>query len=66
MLIINENKLIHTDDFNDVIEHFGIKGMKLRHRSLFINLKCMLICRKKNQKKQNEEVRKLKKKLLRN
>ena len=28
MLIINENELVHTDDFNDVIEHFGIKGMK--------------------------------------
>lgn len=28
MLIIYENELIHTDDFNDVIEHFGVKGMK--------------------------------------
>lgn len=28
MLIISENELIHTDDFNDVIEHFGVKGMK--------------------------------------
>ena len=28
MLIIHENELIHTDDFNDVIEHFGVKGMK--------------------------------------
>ena len=28
MLIISENKIVHTDDFNDVIEHFGIKGMK--------------------------------------
>lgn len=28
MLIINENELIHTDDFNDIIEHYGIRGMK--------------------------------------
>ena len=32
MLIISENELIHTDDFNDVIEHFGVKGMKWGHR----------------------------------
>lgn len=28
MLIISENELVHTDNFDDVIEHFGIKGMK--------------------------------------
>lgn len=32
MLIIHENELIHIDDFNDVIEHFGIKGMKWGNR----------------------------------
>lgn len=28
MIIISENQLIHTDSFDDVIEHFGTKGMK--------------------------------------
>lgn len=33
MLIISENELIHTDDFGDVIEHFGVKGMKWGQRT---------------------------------
>ena len=28
MLIINEDTLIHTDSSSDVIEHFGVKGMR--------------------------------------
>ena len=28
MKIINGDKLIHTDNAGDVIEHFGTKGMK--------------------------------------
>ena len=28
MFIITENELIHTDSTSDVIEHFGVKGMK--------------------------------------
>jgi hypothetical protein len=28
MIIISENEIIHTDSFDDVIEHFGTKGMK--------------------------------------
>lgn len=28
MKLIDGNKLIHTDNSEDVIEHFGIKGMK--------------------------------------
>lgn len=28
MKIINNGKLIHTDQASDVIQHFGTKGMK--------------------------------------
>ena len=31
MLIIKEDTLIHTDSSSDVIEHFGIKGMRWGH-----------------------------------
>lgn len=30
MLIIHDNELIHADNFDDIIQHFGIKGMKYR------------------------------------
>ena len=33
MLIIKEDTLIHTDSSSDVIEHFGVKGMKWGIRS---------------------------------
>ena len=32
MLIINEDTLIHTDSSSDVIEHFGVKGMRWGQR----------------------------------
>ena len=32
MLIISENKLIHTESFQDIIEHHGVKGMKWGQR----------------------------------
>lgn len=32
MIIISENELIHTDRFDDVIEHHGVKGMKWGQR----------------------------------
>lgn len=32
MLIISENKLLHTDSCQDIIEHHGIKGMKWGQR----------------------------------
>lgn len=65
MLIIHENELIHTDDFNDVIEHFGIKGMKWGHRRAANNgvprigqfsgrIKKNLVARK-NMKRANEK-----------
>lgn len=28
MILIEENELIHVDSCDDVIEHFGTKGMK--------------------------------------
>lgn len=28
MLVIYDNKLIHTDSSSDIIEHFGVRGMK--------------------------------------
>lgn len=32
MILIEENKLIHADSCDDVIQHFGIKGMKWGNR----------------------------------
>jgi len=32
MKLINGDKLVHTDNSEDVIEHFGIKGMKWGQR----------------------------------
>ena len=32
MIIISENELLHTDNFDDVIEHHGVKGMKWGQR----------------------------------
>lgn len=32
MIIISENKLIHTDSCQDIIEHHGVKGMKWGQR----------------------------------
>lgn len=31
-MIISENELLHTDNFSDVIEHHGVKGMKWGQR----------------------------------
>ena len=32
MIIINEDTLIHTDSSSDVIQHFGVKGMRWGQR----------------------------------
>ena len=32
MIIINEDTLIHTDSSSDIIEHFGVKGMRWGQR----------------------------------
>lgn len=39
MKLINGDKLIHTDNSEDVIEHFGIKGMKWGIRSRHADLR---------------------------
>lgn len=33
MILIEENELIHVDSCDDVIEHFGVKGMKWGQRA---------------------------------
>lgn len=42
MIIISENELIHTDSFDDVIEHFGTKGMKWGMRKTKADFKTLL------------------------
>ena len=37
MIIINEDTLIHTDSSSDVIEHFGVKGMRWGQRRVISN-----------------------------
>ena len=37
MIIINEDTLIHTDSSSDVIQHFGVKGMKWGQRRVISN-----------------------------
>ena len=37
MIIINEDTLIHTDSSSDVIEHFGVKGMRWGQRRARVN-----------------------------
>ena len=37
MIIINEDTLIHTDSSSDIIQHFGVKGMKWGQRRVISN-----------------------------
>lgn len=34
MILIEENELIHVDSCDDVLEHFGVKGMKWGNRKV--------------------------------
>ena len=65
MIIINEDTLIHTDSSSDVIEHFGVKGMRWGQRRARVNgmpkigqfsgrIKKNLVTRK-NMKRANEK-----------
>lgn len=37
MIIINEDALIHTDSSSDIIQHFGVKGMRWGQRRVISN-----------------------------
>lgn len=50
MLIIKEDTLIHTDSSSDVIEHYGIKGMRWGIRSRHKVLKDLYSSYKEAQK----------------
>lgn len=39
MKLIYEDKIVHTDSTSDVIQHFGVKGMKWGVRSRHADLK---------------------------
>ena len=65
MIIINEDTLIHTDSSSDVIQHFGVKGMRWGQRRSRANgmprigqfsgrIKKNLVARK-NMKRANEK-----------
>ena len=65
MIIINEDTLIHTDSSSDIIQHFGVKGMKWGQRRSSANgmprigqfsgrIKKNLVARK-NMKRANEK-----------
>ena len=42
MKLIDGDKLVHTDNSEDVIEHFGIKGMKWGVRKLGSKIKAAI------------------------
>ena len=48
MIIINEDTLIHTDSSSDVIQHFGVKGMRWGQRRVISNRGAAKAQKKKN------------------